>query len=94
MIEGLSFFGKTAKPKGFNFKPRYFDEAKDEIGTRLNKKRAQRVIESDLETGKRRSAIKFSQKGPKEVNSGSNLRLIALIALLLMLGYWLLTSKF
>lgn len=94
MLDGLSFFGKNPKPKGFAFKPRYYNETKDEIETRLNQRRAQREVPPVHGNGSGRGGIRFRNDTPREINSGSNIRLLFILLALLGAGYWLIQLNF
>lgn len=90
----LRFLNKTIQHRQFDYSPLYFDERKD----RLNKKKE---LYSKLETGElseddRREMLRNSIREEwsrtehrKELNKKANIRILLLIALILILGYFI-----
>ena len=99
-MAGLRFF-KTPKPQRFEYKPRYYDEAKEEL-----KKRVKDANESDefsSDDAKQRIAGSFRRKTSgynadrgfrsRQVKR-SNVRLLMIIAFLFLVGYLLFRANF
>jgi hypothetical protein len=87
----FSFTSKSAKNKRFNYVPRYYDERKE----RLELKKKAFLEEEKSTDGQRkellRDAIHQSWNRSKHVSKqkqSANLRIVILIALILVLGYF------
>lgn len=86
----ISSIFKTSKNKRFNFKPRYYDEAKAELDARLKsiKKDIELQEKNQIQKGllqsnwRRNKLIKEQKK--------SNNRLVIIIGVLLLVAYWIL----
>ncbi|HAN19934.1 MAG: hypothetical protein A2X13_11055 [Bacteroidetes bacterium GWC2_33_15] len=88
----LKFF-HTPKSKQFNYKPRYYDERKEELENRINqiKKEMGKEDLSDSEkpyTSNIKGQIRRSGKRTKVSKDKSNLRLILIIVILFALIYF------
>lgn len=90
----FTFFLKLGKPKQFNYKPRFYDEEKEELENR------KRQIEREMGVGKdeiyhhsiSRGTIsrKFTQR--KRANRSSVLRLILIVTILVLIALYILNK--
>ncbi|MEM0991915.1 MAG: hypothetical protein AAF847_09905 [Bacteroidota bacterium] len=99
-MAGLRFF-KTPKPQRFEYKPRYYDEAKEDLKKRVRDADA----ESDYSTSdtKQRISGSFRRKTSgynadrgfrsRQVKR-SNVRLLMIIVVLFLMGYLLFRANF
>ncbi|MEM9887716.1 MAG: hypothetical protein AAF849_17610 [Bacteroidota bacterium] len=99
-MAGLRFF-RTPKPQRFEYKPRYYDESKEELKDRIRS--AEQSNEYSAEGAKQRISGGFRRKtSGYKANKGyrsqqvkrSNFRLFIIIAVLFMVGYLLFTANF
>lgn len=90
-------FTKVPKPKPFGYKPRFYDPEKEERDNRIA--RAQRIRGDGPEGVKTRLKGSFRRNfnteaaGRKEQMRRSNFRLILIIAVLVLLTYFILNSN-
>ncbi len=93
-------FTRVPKHKQFEYKPRFWNPAKEELEERL--KRADDLQNNDPEAIKARISSGFRSKGygytSREIYSNrrdvkrSNLMLFAIVAILILMSYYLLTT--
>ncbi len=90
---GLPRFIKIPGHKTFNYSPRYWDPEKEERETRI--RQIKQEIGYELPSDPNRSTIKrgsfrqVRQKAKVKANRSSNIRLLIILAVLLMLAYFL-----
>ena len=93
----FQFLNKTFKNKQFDYSPRYYDERKERL---LLKKRQFEKLENDTLNAEDRKAIlrnnmqntwSRAQSSQKQKRS-SNLRVLLLIGILIVLGYFVLNG--
>lgn len=85
-------FNKVPKHQKFNYVPRFWDEAKEDLDARV---RIAKGDKADAELAKARIQSGFkrrSRAGSTTASRSSTLRLLAIIAILLMLTYLFLVS--
>ena len=91
-------FGGKAKPRGFDYVPRFYDEAKEEREQRLKKFESTGDVSRDSENMKSRILAGLRAKAGgnhsqrAQMNRQSNIRLIIII-LALILGIFVLMSS-
>jgi hypothetical protein len=101
----IRLFNKIRKPVGFQFKPRYYDEAKEALEERLGKYRnpnSENKVQIDPVTKAKdniRGTFRNKQKGVFRPNYSSeskksNIRLIQIIAILMIIAYMVLKSDY
>lgn len=92
-------FGNRTKPRTFDFIPRYYDPAKEELEERINKYNNTSTPEGDLENLKNRirTNLRMKHYGNANVRSSmvkkSNVRLLYIIIILGIAAYLLLSSN-
>lgn len=92
-------FGGKAKPKNFDYKPRFYDEAKEELQDRIKKYSQSDEDQSSEEKMKNRikSGIRMKAYGDPNFRSSatrqSNLRLLYIIGILCLVVYVLMSSN-
>ncbi len=90
-------FTKVPKPRSFDYKPRFYDPEKEELENRFS--RAERIRRGGVEGAKTRLKGSFRRNfsaesaGRREQMRRSNYRLFMIIAVLLLLTYFLLNSN-
>ncbi|MEZ5006564.1 MAG: hypothetical protein R2728_07640 [Chitinophagales bacterium] len=83
---GFRFFLKTRQPRGFNYKPLYFDERKEKLKELEERVKAEN--EGKIPT---RYQLKFDRKhGVAKSNQYANLRIVAIVVILTAIVYFLL----
>ncbi|MBN4061609.1 MAG: hypothetical protein COA57_09155 [Flavobacteriales bacterium] len=82
---------KTPKPKEFEYKPRFYDERKEDLKTRMKliktEVRMEKDEQSDLRT---RIHKRWDRDYKQQRNRQSNLRIFFIAALLTIVAYYLL----
>lgn len=90
-------FGKRAKPRTFDYKPRFYDPAREEREARLSKYRGFSSEEEGVShmTTRIRSGLKNKwQKGDTKAHvRRSNMRLLYILIILFLLSFLLLSSN-
>ncbi len=92
-------FGSKVKPKIFDYKPRYYDPAKEELEERIKKYKDTGEISVDIENLKSRikSGLRMKYNGDPSAKSKatrqSNLRLLYIIAVLIFAAYIIMSSN-
>jgi hypothetical protein len=92
-------FGSKIKPRTFDFVPRYYDPAKEELQERLKKYEGTSTQEGDLENLKSRIRTNLRMKHYGDANlrssqvAKSNIRLLYIIIVLGLAAYLLLSSN-
>lgn len=95
----MSFFsfGKRVKPKKFDFIPRHYDAAKDELEARLGKYGETKASDSELAKARIRSGIRVRARGNQELEKAgkkeANIRLFIIVLLLAAASYYFLQSQ-
>lgn len=88
-------FGGKIKPRRFDFIPRYYDQAKDELESRLGKHKdhhdKEAYVKERIRTGIRSRYAGDSNYRAREVRK-SNLRLLYIIIILFFVSYMILKS--
>jgi hypothetical protein len=90
----FNFFGRQIKPQGFGFKPRYYDEAKEDLEMRLGKHKDS----TDPEVMAARLRARFRSKGIytgsyQNSSQTSNKRLVGIIAILGLIAVLIMKSQ-
>ena len=92
-------FGGKAKPKPFGFKPRFYDEAKEELQERINKYKAIENEELSVEKMQERikSGLRIKAYGDPKARASaerqSTIRLFYIIIVLCLAAYVILSSN-
>jgi hypothetical protein len=92
-------FGNRVKPRTFDFVPRYYDPAKEELAEKLKKYSDAGTQEDNLENLKSRirTNLRMKHYGDPDVRSSqvakSNIRLLYIIIVLGLVAYILLSSN-
>lgn len=92
-------FGGKVKPKMFDYKPRYYDTAKEELQEKIKKYQNTGDAASNAENLKSRikTGLRMKYYGDPSTRSKavrqSNLRLIYIIAVLALAGYIIMSSN-
>ncbi|MBK8052744.1 MAG: hypothetical protein IPK35_05570 [Saprospiraceae bacterium] len=92
-------FGGKAKPKSFDYKPRYYDEAKEELQERIKKYSPAEDSELSVENMKNRvkSGLRMKSYGDQNTRAKaerqSNIRLLLIIGVLLLAIYVIMSSN-
>lgn len=91
---GFFGFGKRVKNQRFDYIPRYYDPAKDRLQERL--KMASDEATPELTKMRIKDGFKRKSRGNKELERSiklkSNIRLMIIIAMLILITYYLLSS--
>jgi hypothetical protein len=91
----ITFF-KTLRPKEFNYIPRYYDSQKEEAEER--RKKIERELGISQEGGFSPSISRGSMQRrmtiKRQANRSSAIRLLVIIAILVLLAYYLLNNTF
>jgi hypothetical protein len=96
----IRIFRDTRKPVGFQFKPQYYDPAKEDLDNRVNKYKIKEDAEQDIERNKDniRNVFRSKQSGTyyrdstQKSNIESNLRLFKIIAILSIIAVLIIRS--
>lgn len=90
----LKFLTNTLRNKRFDYAPMHYDERKERLG--LKKKEMERLENPDLHENDRKTILRQNMKESwsrakyaQTQRSSSNLRVILLIGVLLVLGYFI-----
>ncbi len=93
----FQFLNKTFKNKQFDYSPRYYDERKERLA--LKKKEFEKLENSELNVNERKSILRSNMqntwsraKSSQKQKQSSNLRVLMLIGILLVLGYFILNG--
>ena len=92
-------FGGKAKPKSFDYKPRYYDAAKEELEDRIKKfkKSEDESFSEENMKSRIRSGLKMKVYGDPNTRSSavrqSNIRLLYIIGVLLLAIYIIMSSN-
>ncbi|MBL0023799.1 MAG: hypothetical protein WBP08_01485 [Saprospiraceae bacterium] len=92
-------FGDRTKPKVFDYKPRYYDPAKEEMQERINKYKdsGNRVTDEENLKNRIRSGLRMKHYGDPSSRAKavrqSNLRLVYIIAVLTLAVYIIMSSN-
>jgi len=91
---GLPSFGKRVKNQKFNYIPRHYDPAKEDLEERL--RMASPEDSSDLAKMRIKSGFKRKARGNKDLEKSlkrsANIRLVVIIGILIAITYYLLTT--
>ncbi|MGI6479458.1 MAG: hypothetical protein ACOX0M_08475 [Salinivirgaceae bacterium] len=80
-------FVHTPKPKQFKYNPRYYDPEKEEF----EKRKAELRKQKGYDTGSSiRGAFTNRSLARRKAQRSSNIRLLIILAVLLIIGWWLL----
>jgi len=84
----------TPKNKQFNFKPRYYDEQKEDLENRINQIKkemdySERQINEKAYATNIKGRIRGNIRKSRQANKNSNFRLVIIIAILFLLAYFL-----
>lgn len=100
---GLIGFNRTRKPNGFNFIPRYYDAAKEDLNNRLGRysdpeKLKSLTDEERVELAKNRIKMSLQNKSKnysedKSQEKNSNKRLLIIIFVLFFIAFLILQSS-
>jgi hypothetical protein len=92
-------FVKVIEPNRFEFKPRYYDPAKDELAQRVAEIKRENGLDESLTPEENRSLqmrAKFQQKVGASRSSHTNMsgsfRILLILSLILVLSYFLFTN--
>ena len=80
----LPSFIKIPKNKSFEFIPRYYDQEKEQYDEKVER------IKREIETGRKEIKFKHTAQRPFNQYNYSSIRFIIILALLLLVFYWLL----
>lgn len=88
--------GKRPKPKPFGFKPRYYDQAKEELELRLGRYDKDKATDPELTKARIRQGLKMRMR-PESSNYNassrkSNIRLVGIILVLTFVSVAILQS--
>ena len=100
----IKFFSKTRNPQGFLYKPRFYDEAKENLEERIGKYKNSGNETTDPDPvnsakDRIRGTFRNKQKGvfrseQSKENRQSNIRLLQIIVILTVIAYLILRSDF
>ena len=89
-------FGKRPKPRRFDYIPRYYDEAKEELQSRLDQY-DDSISREDMAKRRIRSGLRNKYQADPSFRKGqvnkSNLRLVYIIIILFFVTYLILKSE-
>jgi hypothetical protein len=89
----IRFLFKQSQPKRFDFKPRYYNERKEQLNARVEAIRKEMELESGQSSSEAmRSRINdaWRTRSHNQIRSKSNLNVLIIAALLVVIAYLLL----
>jgi hypothetical protein len=91
---GIPGFFRTPKPKAFNYRPIYYDPAKEEREERTRRLEREMGVKQPSDTaykpGIQRGSMRSYYQKNQQAKRASNIRLILIIIFLLFVAYWIL----
>jgi hypothetical protein len=95
---GLPRFFKLAKPKSFNYVPVFYDEREEKLKERIEKAADELGIEQkptgDYKPRLARGTMRSYLKKAKKTDRYSSIRLIVIIAILLIIAYYIIVNVY
>jgi len=93
----MGFFGKTPKPRKFDYTPRYYDEGMDKLKDHLKKyggdeKDNTEILKQKIKSGLRARGRNIDVEYRREIVKKSNLRLLTILVVLIFISYIFLTK--
>jgi len=92
---GFFSFGKRVKNQRFNYIPRHYDPAKEDLEERL--RMASEESNTEVSKLRIRSGLRQRSRGDKDLEKtlkrSANIRLVVIIGMLIAVSYYLLTSE-
>ncbi len=88
---GLPRFFKLAKPKSFNYIPVFYDEREEKLKERVEKAAKELGVEKPVEYKPRltRGTMRSYLKKSKKADRYSSVRVIIIIAILILIAYYI-----
>lgn len=93
---GIFSFRKTPKPRPFGFKPRYYDQAKEELELRISRYDKSEKYDAELTKSRIKQGLKMRMRPETDTYQSSarrsNIRLLGIIVVLALAAIMLLKS--